>query len=165
MKKWWEDWQRASCSSWKLMNEMASVATLGIVHLCIYVTHSHETCRKSPEHFLRYRTINMPQINRKQRNFQQKYRFFMGETLSNYDKWYIILKLRVSAYLTSTNLKKYFQTLTAGFIRVGHIFSTWYAPVYARSAQALATTQQLRRDTIYAMMLISEKACERGKYW
>ncbi len=30
-----------------------------------YVTHSHKTCRKSPEHFMRYRPINMSQINKK----------------------------------------------------------------------------------------------------
>ena len=68
----------------------------------------------------------------------------MGETLSNYDKWYIILQLRVSAFLTSTNLEKKptqtnkqtnkthththpqknknknKKTLTASFTRVGH---------------------------------------------
>ena len=47
----------------------------------------------------------------------------MGETLSNYDKWYIIFELRILAFLKSTNLKIYFQTLTAGFVRVGHICS------------------------------------------
>ncbi len=45
----------------------------------------------------------------------------MGETLSEYDKWYIILKLGISAFSTSTNPKNYFPTLTAGFVGVGHI--------------------------------------------
>ena len=66
---------------------------------------------KSPEYFLRYRPMNIPQINRKQRNFQQKYWFYMSETLSNYDKGYIILKLRVSAFVTWTNLKNDFKHL------------------------------------------------------
>ena len=51
---------------------------------------------------------NMSQNNRKQRNFQEKYLVFMGETLSEYDKSYIILELRISAFSASTNLKHYF---------------------------------------------------------
>ncbi len=87
----------------------------------LYVTHSHKTRRKSPEHFLRYRPINMSQINRKQRNFQKRYLLFMGETLNKYNKWYIMLKLRISAFSASTNRRNYFPTLTAGFDVVGHI--------------------------------------------
>ena len=87
-----------------------------------YVTHSHKAHRKSPEHFLRYRPINISQINRKQRNFQEKYWLFIEETLSEYDKWYIILELRISKFSTSTNLKNYFPTLTTGFVGVGHIY-------------------------------------------
>ena len=69
------------------------------------VTHSHKTCCKSPKHFLRYRPLNMSQINRKERNFQEQYQLFMGKTLSKYDKWYIILELWISAFSSSTNLK------------------------------------------------------------
>ncbi len=47
----------------------------------------------------------------------------MGETLSEYDEWYVILELRISA-LSSTNLKNYFLTLTAGF--VGVVTYTYY---------------------------------------
>ncbi len=46
----------------------------------------------------------------------------MGETLSEYDKWHIILKLGISAFLASQNPKNYFPTLTAGFVGVGHKF-------------------------------------------
>ena len=103
-----------------LADNQCSSLTSSIYHIK-YVTHSYKTLRKSPEHFLRYRAINMSQINRKQRNFQEKYWLFMGETLSEYDKWYIILSLRISAFSSSTNLTNYFLTLTAGFVGVGHI--------------------------------------------
>ena len=47
----------------------------------------------------------------------------MGETLRQYDKWYIILKLGISIFSTSTNQKNYFPTLTARFVGVGHIWT------------------------------------------
>ena len=45
-------------------------------------------------------------INRKRRNFQVKYWLFMGETLSEFDKWYIILELRISAFSSSINMMR-----------------------------------------------------------
>ena len=81
-----------------------------------YVIHSHKTCRKLPEHFLRYNPINTPQISGKQSSFQEKCRFW-----NTYDKQYTILELRIAAFSTSTNLKNYFLTLTVGFVGVGHI--------------------------------------------
>ena len=74
------------------------------------------------EYFLKYRLINISQVNRIQRNFQEKYWLFMVETLSECGKWYIILELRISAFSASANLKNYFPTLMAGFVGVGHIF-------------------------------------------
>ena len=59
--------------------------------LLIYVTQYHKTCHRLPEHFLRTSPINMSQFNRKQRNFQQKYWLLMNKSLSNFDKWCIIL--------------------------------------------------------------------------
>ncbi len=38
----------------------------------------------------------------------------------------ICFELRISAFLKSTNLKKYFLTLTAGFVRVGHILHFFF---------------------------------------
>ncbi len=94
-----------------------------------YVTHSHKTRRKSPELFLRYRPINMLQINRKQRHFQEKYWLFIGETLSEYDKWYIILELRISAFSASTNLKKLLCNTYSWFRGSGsHMVQAKYQP-------------------------------------
>ena len=45
----------------------------------------------------------------------------MAEMLNEYGKWHIILELRISALSRSANLK-YFPTLTAGFVGVGHIW-------------------------------------------
>ncbi len=53
----------------------------------------------------------------------------MAETLSEYDKWYIILELRISAFSASINLENCFPTLTAGFDGVGHIYS-WFENVF-----------------------------------
>ncbi len=46
----------------------------------------------------------------------------MDETLSEYDKWYIILELRISAFSASTILKNYFPALVAGYDGVDHIY-------------------------------------------
>ena len=95
------------------MNESAKVA---------YVTHYDKTCHKLPKHFFKYNPSSMIQINRKQRNFQQKYWIFMGKSLSNYDKWYIILLLN---NFSKSNIF-FFKSLMTGFVGGGHI-KYWYS--------------------------------------
>ena len=47
------------------------------------VTHYHETRQKSPEHFLRYKPINMLQTNRNNRIFRTNIDFSWVKHLAN----------------------------------------------------------------------------------
>ena len=89
-----------------------------------YVTHSHKTHRKSPEYFLRYRPINISQVNRKERNFQEKYWLFMVKTLSEYGKWAYFRALNFSSIFKINKSEKLFSDTYGRFCWSGSHIST-----------------------------------------